>query len=173
MDSQVELLALTLMYDQVDNNVRIDELDFVDVVSLIPYDSLFFRPSWKLKFGMGTFEFNDCDDCYLFQLNHGIGLAAETQICNREVYFAFLETDMNYAEIFERDFRLGAGVTIGVLMDITKRWKTMASGTYLKYFAGDESEGMNFSFQQRYTLNKNSALRLEDGSRKNKKSRFV
>ena len=50
LDSQVELLSLSLRHNQDTNKVIIDALDFVDVVSLMPYHPLFFRPSWKLKF---------------------------------------------------------------------------------------------------------------------------
>ena len=161
LNSQLELFALKLRYSQSNSKVSISEFDLFDVVSLSPYHPLFFKPSWKLKLGMRTFDFNDCNDCYLFQLNYGMGLAAESHMFSREVYFAFLETDMNYSEVFERDFRLGAGTTIGVLAEITKEWKVMASGTYLKYFAGDESEGINFSLKQRFILNKNNALGLD------------
>ncbi len=160
LDSQVEILAFSLRHYQENNRVRLERFTLIDFTSLTPYDPLFIKPSWKLKAAMESIEFNKCDQCYNFTLNAGIGSALESHLLRREVYFIFSEMDIDFSNAFERNHRLGGGITTGVVADITSRWKILASGTYLGYIAGDVSEDIKMSLQQQFTLNKNTALRL-------------
>ena len=56
---------------------------------------------------------------------------------------------------------VGGGGTIGMLSDVTDRWKLMLSGTYLRYALGDKSEDLRWFVGSRYTLSRDWALRVE------------
>jgi hypothetical protein len=124
-------------------------------------DSLFQTPSWKLNLGMNTIKHNACDLCSNGVAGGGIGAAFETRWLRREVFFGFAEVEANYSRAYEDRYRIGGGGTLGVLADLTERWKIMASSTYLKYPLGDRSDDWRWSVGQRYTLSQNLALRLE------------
>jgi len=48
-----------------------------------------------------------------------------------------------------------------MLVDLTERWKALVSASYLRYPLGEKSDDVRVSFQQRYTLSKDFAIRLE------------
>jgi hypothetical protein len=160
-DAQIELASVSLRhYNRVDQS-RVERATFANVLSLSPMDSLFHAPSWKINVGMNTIRFGSCQLCSNGVLNGGIGAAKESHWLKREVVFAFAEAEANYSRAYEEDHRVGGGGTVGLLADLTDRWKLMASGTYLRYALGDKSDDFRWFVGQRYTLSQNLALRLE------------
>lgn len=160
-DAQIELASVSLRhYNRVDQT-RIERATFANVLSLSPMDALFHAPSWKINMGMNTIHFGDCQLCSNGVVNGGIGTAVESHWLKREVLFAFAEAEANYSRAYEENHRVGGGGTVGMLADLTDRWKLMASGTYLRYALGDKSDDFRWFVGQRYTMSQNWALRLE------------
>jgi hypothetical protein len=160
-DAQIELASLTLRHYNRADQTRIERATLANVLSLSPIDSVFHAPSWKINVGMNTIKHNDCQLCSNGVMNGGIGVAAERHWLKREVFFAFMEGEANYSKAYEERHRIGGGGTVGLLADLTDRWKLMASGTYLRYALGDTSDDFRWFVGQRYTLSQNLALRLE------------
>ncbi|MEO5630842.1 MAG: hypothetical protein ABIQ24_00255 [Nitrospiraceae bacterium] len=50
---------------------------------------------------------------------------------------------------------------VGMLSDLTEKWKLLVSGTYLHYPLGDKSDDFRVNVGQRFTLLQNLALRLD------------
>ena len=50
---------------------------------------------------------------------------------------------------------------VGMLSDLTEKWKLLVSGTYLRYPLGDKSDDFRVNVGQRFTLLQNLALRLD------------
>jgi Domain of unknown function (DUF4105) len=160
-DAQIELASISLRhYNRIDQT-RIERATLANVLSLSPIDSVFHAPSWKINAGMNTIRFGSCQLCSNGVLNGGIGAAVESHWLKREVVFAFAEAEANYSRAYEEDHRGGGGGTVGLLADLTDRWKLMASGTYLRYALGDKSDDFRWFVGQRYTLSQNWAIRLE------------
>jgi hypothetical protein len=160
-NAQIELASISLRhYNRVDQT-RIERATLANVVSLSPIDSAFHAASWKINIGMNTIKHNGCQLCSNGVMNGGIGVAAESNWLKREVFFAFMEGEANYSKAYEERHRIGGGGTVGLLADLTDRWKLMGSGTYLRYALGDQSDDFRWFVGQRYTLSQNWALRLE------------
>ena len=160
-DEQIELLGVVVRYYEERNQARLEELTFVDVVSLSPMDSLFHTPSWKFGTRLDTVR-TEQDQLFMeWNVNGGLGVALESQLLRREVYFAFAELDANVSEAFADNHRVGGGVTAGVVATLTDRWKLLASGSYLAYPLGDRSDDARAFVGTRYTLARNWALRFE------------
>ena len=160
-DAQVEIASLSLRHYNRDDQTRVERATLVNILSLSPMDALFHGPSWKFNVGMNTIRFDSCQLCSNGVVNGGIGAAVESHWLKREVVFAFAEAEANYSRAYEEDHRVGGGGTVGLLSDLTERWKLMASGTYLRYALGDKSDDFRWFVGQRYTLSQNWALRLE------------
>ncbi|MGH7965416.1 MAG: DUF4105 domain-containing protein, partial [Candidatus Binatia bacterium] len=160
-DAQIEALGVTIRHYADSDHTRLERFTLLNIVSLSPMDTLFQSPSWKLSTGLETLRYNHCRFCRIGNLHTGVGVATESSWWKREVYFGFAELAGEYGRVFNRNFRLGGGATVGALADITERWKVALSGTYLNFPVGDESHEWRFSAQQRYTLYKIVALRLE------------
>jgi hypothetical protein len=164
-DGQIEALGISLRHYPERGHTRIERFSLVNIVSLAPVNALFFSPSWKVATGFETIRHNNCRFCRIGNFNGGIGLAAESSWLTREVYFAFADLVVEYGRVLHSDYRLGAGASAGVLLDITERWKMGVSAGYLQFPAGDKSGEWRVGAQQRYTLNKNLAVRFEFNQR--------
>ena len=160
-NAQIEFLAAKIRHYEKHNQFRLERLAIVDIISLSPMDSLFKRPSWKVGLTWETVRRDGCGYCGNLNFNVGPGVALETRWLRREVYFAFAEIDANYSHAFEENHRAGGGGTVGMLADLTERWKVLLSATYLTYPLGDRSDNTKYSFQQRFTLTKNWTVRVE------------
>ncbi len=160
-NAQIEIASVTMRTYNRDNQTRLERATLANVVSLSPIDSVFHAPSWKINAGMNTIRFGSCKLCSNGVLNGGIGAAVESHWLKREVIFAFAEAEANYSRAYDEDHRVGGGGTVGMLTDLTDRWKLMASGTYLCYALGDKSDDFRWFVGQRYALLQNLALRLE------------
>lgn len=160
-DAQIEIASVTARHYNRADRTRIERATLANVLSLSPVDSVFHAPSWKIHVGMQTITHHGCKLCSSGVVNGGIGGAVESRLLRREVLFAFAEAEGNYGGAYEERHRIGGGGTVGVLSDLTERWKLMATGTYLKYALGEKSDDIRWFVGSRYTLSQNWALRLE------------
>ena len=160
-DAQIEMVGATLRRYNQPNQFRLERATLLNIVSLSPMDELFHGPSWKVNLGMNTIRHNGCQLCSNGVASGGIGAAVESSLFKREVYFAFAEAEANYGQAYDERYRIGGGGTVGMLADLTDRWKLMLSGSYLRYALGEQSEDIRWFAGSRYTLSQNWALRVE------------
>ncbi|GKS60024.1 hypothetical protein YTPLAS18_35510 [Nitrospira sp.] len=160
-DAQIELVNVAIRHYHNESQARIERFSPANVISLSPMDSLFHAPSWKISVGMDTIKYGGCALCSNGNLNGGMGAAFETRWLRREVFFAMAEVDANYSKAYEDNYRVGGGGTVGVLANVTERWKLLATTTYLKYPLGDHSDDVRWMVGQRYTISQNFVARME------------
>ncbi len=160
-DAQIEMASVTVRHYNRADQTRVERATLLNLLSLSPIDAVFHAPSWKLNVGMNTIRHNDCRLCSNGFFNGGIGGAKELNLLNREVVFAFAETEASISKAYEEMHRIGGGATIGMLADITERWKLMATGSYLRFPLGDKSDDIRWYVGSRFTLAQNWAVRLE------------
>jgi hypothetical protein len=159
--AQIQALGLTLRHYSRSNQTRIEKFTLLDILSLSPVDALFASPSWKINAALDTIEHHNCRFCRIANLNAGIGIATESSWLKREVYFGLAEFSSEVGPVFQRNHRVGGGLTVGAMTDITERWKFAVSGSYLNFPLGDKSDEWRLSTQQRYTLRRNFAVRFD------------
>lgn len=160
-DAQIEMASVTVRHYNRADQTRVERATLLNLLSLSPIDSVFHAPSWKLNVGMHTVRHNDCALCSNGLFNAGIGGAKELRLLNREVLFAFAETEANVSKAFHELHRVGGGATVGMLADLTERWKIMATGSYLYFPLGDKSDDFRWHVGSRFTISRNWAMRLE------------
>ena len=160
-NAQIEMLGLALRHYNRAEQTRLERATLLNILSLSPMDDLFHAPSWKVNIGMQTIRHNGCQLCSNGIASGGIGAAAESNLFKREVYFAFAEAEANYSKAYEKRHRIGGGGTVGMLADLTDRWKLMVSGSYLRYALGDKSDDIRWYAGSRYTLSQNWTFRLD------------
>ncbi len=158
---QIELLSGALRHYEKSGQTRLERFTLANVMSLTPADALFMSPSWKVNVGMQTLRHNDCRYCTAGVANGGAGLTFETHLLKREYFFGFGELETTYSHAFEEKHRAGGGGTLGMMADLTDRWRLLASAGYLRFALGEKSDEVRWSVGQRYTLAKDAALRFE------------
>jgi len=160
-DAQIEAFGLTVRHYNQAEQTRVERATLINIVSLSPVDDLFRAPSWKVNAGMHTIRHRGCRLCSNGVVNGGIGGAFETSFMTREVVYAFAEAEANVSPAYHEYHRVGGGVTVGILADVTDRWKVTGSGSYLRYPLGDQSDDIRWHVGSRYTLARDWAARLE------------
>ncbi|MBX3350780.1 MAG: DUF4105 domain-containing protein [Nitrospira sp.] len=160
-DAQIEMASVTVRHYNQAGHTRVERATLLNLLSLSPIDSVFHAPSWKLNVGMNTIRHHDCQLCSNGFFNGGIGGAKELRLLNREVLFAFVETEASVSKAYDEMHRIGGGGTVGILADMTERWKIMATGSYLKFPLGDKSDDFRWYVGSRFALAQNWAVRLE------------
>ena len=76
------------------------------------------------------------------------------------IYYGFLEAALDVSSRFDRDYALGAGPAIGVLANVSDRWGVNLHARSLRYGLGDDHWSRELVLEQRYSLGRQSALRL-------------
>ena len=160
-NAQIEMAAVTVRHYNRADQTRVERATLLNLLSLSPMDSVFHSPSWKLGVGMNTIHHNDCPLCSNGVFNAGLGGAKEFRMLSREVFFAFAEAEANISKAYHEMHRVGGGATVGMLADLTERWKIMATGSYLYFPLGDKSDDFRWHVGSRFTLARNWAVRLE------------
>lgn len=160
-DAQIEMASVTVRHYNRADQTTVERATLLNLLSLSPIDAVFHAPSWKLNVGMNTIRRNDCQLCSNGFFNGGIGGAKELSLLNREVVFAFAESEASISKAYDEMHRIGGGATIGMLADITERWKLMATGSYLRFPVGDKSDDIRWYVGSRFTLGQNWTVRLE------------
>ncbi|MDH4243749.1 MAG: hypothetical protein OEV38_08340, partial [Nitrospira sp.] len=160
-DAQIEMASITVRHYNRADQTRVERATLLNLLSLSPIDSVFLAPSWKLNIGMNTIRHNGCDLCSNGVFSGGIGGATEFQLLKREVLFGFADIEANVSKAYDEMHRVGGGGTVGMLADLTERWKIMATGSYVRFPFGDKSDEFRWFVGSRYTLSRNWALRIE------------
>jgi hypothetical protein len=160
-DAQIEVMSLAVRHYHNKSQARVERFTPMNMISLVPMDSLFQAPSWKLALGMNTIAHGGCQLCTNGYLNGGLGGAVQSHVLGRQVWYAMAEVEANASKAYEESHRIGGGGTVGLLADVTDRWKLLASGTYLRYALGEQSEDIRWSVGQRYSFTTNLAFRVE------------
>ena len=160
-DAQIEVMSLALRHYHNASQARVERFTPLDMISLVPMDRLFLAPSWKLGLGMNTIVHGGCQLCTNGYLNGGMGGAVESHVLGRQLWYAMGEVEANASQAYEESHRAGGGGTVGLVADLTDRWKLLATGSYLRYALGEKSEDIRWFVGQRYTLATNLAFRVE------------
>jgi hypothetical protein len=159
-DSQLEMLNVRLRFDDSARRPYIERLDLVDIVALTPWDPWLRKLSWKASTGVDQAKELGCNgaSCMYYDLGGGAGLSALTRLGRRELTYAMAEADFGAAPVFDRGWRSGAGGTAGLMLDLTRSWRTLFEATYIGYVGSPAQERLRL--QSSWHLSRDAELRL-------------
>ncbi|MBI3553432.1 MAG: DUF4105 domain-containing protein [Elusimicrobia bacterium] len=159
-DSQLQALNLRLRFDNKDRVPYVERFDLVDIMSLSPWEAWNRKPSWKASAGIDQAKELGCGPvaCMHYDLDAGLGLAFETHLGRKEIYYALAETDFGAAPVFNDGWRIGAGGTAGIAVEEAETLKTTAEATYIGYLNSPSRERLRLA--QAWRLSRDVELRL-------------
>jgi hypothetical protein len=142
---------------------RIQRVDLVDVISLAPRDELLKPLSWKINLGYARHRVTSGHEPLVAHAMGGVGVATED---NRgSLWYGLIETELYINGRLDHGHSLGLGPSIGVLFDISPRWRGQIEGRTLRYSLGEAHSGSEIVVTQRFTLGRYGAIRLEAAKR--------
>jgi len=156
--SQLNLFEVKGRYYEKNGLVKLQKLHFIDLVFLAPRD-FFFKPvSWKLNTGFDREIIPDGSEHLLYRIDIGGGFSYKRRELG--LFYALFETDLNVTGHFQEDFALGAGLTIGVLRNLTDCWKLSLQGQTIYYVLGESHKKYRGTLAQNFKVTRNTGIGL-------------
>lgn len=139
----------------------LERFAILDAISLFPLTPEIHQPSWRLLFAFERAHDRGCRDCVPFVANPGIGVAAETRWGLRWVAYALAEVDARLDPAYVDGYRAGLAGRLGVLVDLSPRWRAHLEAARSDYTAGQKGWTSQAALTQRITLGQNLELRVD------------
>ena len=142
---------------------RVEQLIPLSIVSVSPRNEFFQRLSWEIDVGWARRRLAGGAEPLVFGVHGGPGLAwtVPDTLRSRTMVYAFLESTLQVNTHLENNYALGIGPSIGALIDFTDRWRAEPYAREQSFFAGDTDTAWAVGLRQRYTLDRDWALRLD------------
>ena len=160
--AQIQFFDMAFRHYRGDDSVRLEQFTPLDILSLSPRDEFFKPTSWKINLGWTRKRFSPDDEPLVLRLNGGPGFAGylSDSFNGNTVYYGFFEAALDVGKHFDRSYALGAGPSFGLLTDVSERWRINLYARSLRYGLGDNHDARELTLEQRYSLTRQSALRL-------------
>lgn len=161
---QIDFAKLTLRRDVASGDVQLEQLTVVGIVSLSPREGLLRPLSWRASGGLKRVERPDGSRPLVAYLEGGSGVSA--RLGASALVYALGEGSLLASGRLTHDHAAGAGANAGLLVDANARWRLHAYGRGLRYFSGEQHSRLEAGLDQRLTLTRDLALRLETSWRR-------
>ncbi len=159
-DAQIELLNMALRYYPQRERWRLQRLTLLDITSLPAWNALNPRPSWRIHAGWEPLPTAQQIERGAFNLSADIGLALESSVAGRSVWFTSAGASLDYGTALLEEHRAGLTVNSGVLLHFTEQWKVLAQARWLEVVSGETSGGWRSEIAQNIAIDKQLALRM-------------
>jgi hypothetical protein len=160
-NTQILLGDLRARYYPERERAELERFAIVDGLSLFPLSPVLRQPSWKLHFAFERTHDRACRSCIPFVANPGIGLTLEGHALTRWIVYGLAEVDAQFDPAFLDGYRAGLAGRVGVLVDLTSRWRAHLEAAHSDYSAGQTGWTNRAALTQRITLDPNLELRVD------------
>jgi hypothetical protein len=157
--AQIEFFSLGLRHYDF-GSTRVENFTPVNILSLTPRDDFFQSMSWKIVAGWQRVRTPDGSEPLAFSLEGGAGGAWSNQSATA-LWYALFESSARLNQNLSDGYALGAGANAGVLFDFSPRWRLHGYVRGIRYFLGQRDTPHTFGLEQRISLGRDLALRLD------------
>jgi hypothetical protein len=162
--AEVEFFSLKLRHYDFGANIppgtRVENFTPINILSLSPRDDFFSAMSWKIALGWQRVRAPNGSDPLAFGLEGGAG-ASWSNPGNTALWYCFVDNSVRVSGAMRNGYALGLGASAGVLYDATPRWRLHPYVRGLRYFLGQVDTPWSYGLEQRVTLGRDLALRLD------------
>jgi len=110
--AQINFLDVSASYDTVNHDARLENVTFIDILSLTPNQDLFDEFSWRVNFGYDHLHLVH-QSVDILKVTPGFGKSYQW---NRLLGYALINTPLEYSGKLQDNHALGAGLQVGVLL---------------------------------------------------------
>ena len=154
--AQIIFSSVALRYYPSHGDLQLDNLDFIDIVSLTPRDEFFQPFSWKVKTGFERRILADDHDPLIYRLNPGGGFAWQNDLLG--LYYVMAEADLNVGGRLEENYALGIGGSAGFIKPLTDSWKLHVFFRDIYYGWGDTTNTIEAGVLQNFAITANTSV---------------
>jgi hypothetical protein len=154
---QIEFADLSL---RAYNNgeTRLERLDLIDIASLSPRDRFFKPLSYKIATGWLQQTTASGDEFIVYRINPGAGVAYDCGTRTR--FYALAEAELRLSGEFRDRYAAGGGLEIGVIQQVTGRWKNLLALERVAYPARNVFQESTASLTEVYRLDPDESVTL-------------
>lgn len=156
--AQIEVLSTALRYDFNESKLDLQSIRFLDLVSLVPRSRLLKPFSWKATAELTRRHFAEDERPLVPQLSGGMGLTYEP--FGNTLAYLFAEAALPVSGRFDHGVMLGMGPRLGLLGDLSARWRVELAGHSHWYVTAVHRSSYEIALNQRVKLAPQSALRF-------------
>jgi len=157
--AQIEFFSLTLRhYDS--GKAQVERFIPVNILSLTPRDVFFQSMSWKIAAGWQRVRTPDGNEPLVFSLDGGAGGTWSNE-ADTVLWYALLDGSSRHDSALANGYALGAGASVGGLLDLGQRWRMHGYVRSLRYFLGQRDTTRALGLEQRIALGRDIALRVD------------
>ena len=156
--AQIEFFHLRARRYEGDD-ARIESFIPIDIFSLSPRDEFFQPKTWRVSVGWQRTMARNGDEPLAIGADAGVGGAWRWG--GKARVYATAEGAARAHDDFEKGYTVGAGARLGALLDPTPRWRVHAYAQQLGSFLGERSDPGALVLEQRFSLTRDAALRLD------------
>ena len=157
--AQIKFFDTAVRYYLTKEQLRLEKLHILDILSLAPRD-IFFRPlSWKVLTGFERRLLRNGEDRLIYRLNTGGGYAVSSPFGG--IWYAFGELDVQAGDGIRARVTAGPGVSVGGIEQLTEWWKVHLHANGFIYKLGDDRTSLELSAAQNFRLTRNNSLSMK------------
>jgi len=157
--SKIQFLDLKFRYYTDLKKFQIQKIGIVEITSITPRN-VFFKPiSWRVNFGIYRRFVNGEKQKLILDINPGGGFAFN--FWKYGLVYGFFETDFSLSDKLKRKYSVGAGISTGILKSVNNFYKFHLNLKTFDYFLGNKNNFYKLSFNQRFKINLQNAVKLE------------
>jgi hypothetical protein len=157
--AEIEFFSMALRHYAF-GTTQVESFTPLNILSLTPRDDFFQPLSWKITAGWQRVRAENGTEPLAFALDGGAGGSWSNE-SNTALWYAMFDGSSRFNNNLENGYALGAGASTGVLFDFSPSWRLHGYGRSLRYFLGQLDTPVTLGLEQRFTLGKNSALRID------------
>ena len=157
--SQIVFADVALRYYPSLSRLKLETLDFIDIVSVSPRDPFFKPISWKIKTGLAQSIMEDGREHMMYQLNPGGGFAYK--IDSLGLWYSMVETDLNVGGAMKEKYAAGVGGSVGLITKVSDLLGIHFAVRDIYYGMGDHHNFFEAVLKANLTLGTNTSLAFQ------------
>jgi hypothetical protein len=147
--SELEMFSVKFRYNDDRKNLYLENGTLIDIVSLSPLDPWLYSPSWRVRAELKPVKDLDKnpDTTFSAGVNGGSGFKVGP-------FYSLVELDSALGSVFQDGYRVGGGLSGGLLFYYGRGWVTHLNAAALRYPVGNVSNTVRFRASQTVRLSK-------------------
>ena len=154
--AQIQFLNSSLRYYFDREQLQLQRLSFVDIVSLSEFESVFRRTSWKVTAGLDQVGKENGNDVLVFRLNTGGGLTLSSDLLG--MVYGLCEVDGNLGPELRDWYALGFGFSAGLVRRLGGGIQLHLHGSSTWYPLGEERYNLTGTGVLTYSIDRRNGL---------------
>ena len=162
--SQIQFLDIQARYYHKQQDLKLQQINFIDIISLEPRDDVFTAISWRFNTGWKSLARSNNKSKTVFTLNGGPGLTYQPNEKKNVFIYGFIEAELNHSSIYRSNIQSSLGFSAGILGDITSQWKILMNIKYLENLnnrSASSTDASEISLKQAFEIDTNLSVNLD------------